>query len=237
VLGKVLGVTAGGTVRVEVLEGARPAFDVPVAALVDDSMGVQAYMALDALHTLLREGRTVSAAALMIDPRALGRLNLTLKALPAVAGVAVREATLRNFRQTMAEHMNLIIAFNVAFAAIIAFGVVYNAARVSLSERSRELASLRVLGFTRDEIGRILRLELAMLTVMSLPVGAVVGYGLGLFIMTIFNNEVYRLPFAITAQSIAWSWITVVSAAALSAVAVRRRLDRLDLVAVLKSRE
>jgi len=94
-----------------------------------------------------------------------------------------------------------------------------------------------VLGFTRDEIGRILRLELAMLTVMSLPVGAVVGYGLGLCIMTIFNNEVYRLPFAITAQSIAWSWITVVSAAALSAVAVRRRLDRLDLVAVLKSRE
>ena len=237
VLGEVLGVATGGTVRVEVLEGARPAFDVPVAALVDDSMGVQAYMARDALHALLHEGRTVSSTALMVDPSAIDRLNLTLKALPAVAGVAVREATLRNFRQTMAEHMNLIIAFNVGFAAIIAFGVVYNAARVSLSERSRELASLRVLGFTRDEIGHILLGELAVLTVLSLPVGAVAGYGLGLFMMTIFNNEVYRLPFAITAQSIAWSWITVVGAAALSSIAVRRRLDRLDLVAVLKSRE
>ena len=237
VLGDVLGVTPGDAVRVEVLEGARPAFDVPVAALVDDSMGVQAYMARDALHALLREGRTVSSTALKVDPRDLAQLHLTLKALPAVAGVAVREATLRNFRQTMAEHMNLIIAFNVGFAAIIAFGVVYNAARVSLSERSRELASLRVLGFTRDEVGRILLGELAVLTLLSLPVGAVIGYGLGLFIMTIFNNEVYRLPFAITAQSIAWSWLTVVGAAALSSIAVRRRLDRLDLIAVLKSRE
>jgi len=236
-LGQVLGVAPGGQVRVEVLEGARPVFDVPVAALVDDSMGVQAYMRLDALHALLREGGTISAAALMVDPAALETLNATLKAIPAVAGVAVREATLRNFRQTMAEHMNLVIAFNVAFAGIIAFGVVYNAARVSLSERSRELASLRVLGFTRDEIARILLGELAVLTLVSLPVGAALGYGLGRFIMTIFNNEVYRLPFVLTPQSIAWSWLTVVAAAVLSSLAVRRRLDRLDLVAVLKSRE
>jgi len=237
VLGRVLGVGPGGQVRVEVLEGARPVFEVPVAALVDDSMGVQAYMRLDALHALLREGGTVSAAALMVDPAALETLNATLKAVPAVAGVAVREATLRNFRQTMAEHMNLVIAFNVAFAGIIAFGVVYNAARVSLSERSRELASLRVLGFTRDEIARILLGELAVLTLVSLPVGALLGCGLGQFIMTIFNNEVYRLPFVLTAQSIAWSWLTVVAATVLSSLAVRRRLDRLDLVAVLKSRE
>ncbi len=237
VLGRVLDVTPGQRVRVEVLEGARPVFDLPVAALVDDSMGVQAYLRLDALHRLLREGAVVSAAALMVDPAALDTLNATLKTIPAVAGVAVREATLRNFRQTMAEHMNLVIAFNVAFAGIIAFGVVYNAARVSLSERSRELASLRVLGFTRDEIARILLGELAVLTLVSLPVGALLGYGLGLFIMTIFNNEVYRLPFVVTPQSIAWSWLTVVAAAALSSLAVRRRLDRLDLVAVLKSRE
>jgi len=237
VLGRVLDVAPGDDIRIEVLEGARPAVTVRLAALVDDSMGAQAYMRLDALHALLREGGTVSAAALMVDPLALDALNARLKTLPAVAGVAVREATLRNFRQTMAEHMNLVIAFNVGFAGIIAFGVVYNAARVSLSERSRELASLRVLGFTRDEIGRILLGELAVLTAVSLPVGAALGYGLGLYMMTIFNNEVYRLPFAVTVQSIAWSWLTVVGAAALSSLAVRRRLDRLDLVAVLKSRE
>lgn len=236
-LGEVLGVGPGGVVRVEVLEGARPVFDVPVTALVDDSMGVQAYMRLDALHRLMREGGTLTAAALMVDPDRVDALNAALKQLPAVAGVAVRDATLRSFRETMAEHMNLIIFFNVFFAGVIAFGVVYNAARVSLSERSRELASLRVLGYTRGEVALILVGELALLTVLSLPLGAVVGYALGLYIMTIFTNEVYRLPFLVTPQTVAWTFLTVIGAAAVSALAVRRQLDRLDLVGVLKSRE
>jgi putative ABC transport system permease protein len=236
-LGEVLGVGPGGTVRVEVLEGARPVFDVPVAALVDDSMGVQAYMRLDALHRLMREGGTLTSAALLVDPGGVDALNAALKQLPAVAGVGVRDATLRSFRETMAEHMNLIIFFNVLFAGVIAFGVVYNAARVSLSERSRELASLRVLGYTRGEVALILVGELALLTVLSLPLGAVVGYALGLYIMTIFTNEVYRLPFLVTPQTVAWTFLTVIGAAAVSALAVRRQLDRLDLVGVLKSRE
>jgi putative ABC transport system permease protein len=236
-LGEVLRLQPGDTVQVEVLEGARPSFEVPVAALVDDSMGMQAYMQLDALHRLLREGGTVSGAALMVDAASADRLNAELKRLPAVAGVAVRDATLTSFRETMGEHMNLIIAFNVIFAGIIAFGVVYNAARVSLSERSRELASLRVLGFTRGEVALILLGELALLTVLSLPVGAVLGYALGLYIMTIFTNEVYRLPFTVTPQTLAWTFLTVMGAAAVSALAVRRQLDRLNLVAVLKSRE
>ena len=236
-LGDVLHVGAGGTVRVEVLEGARPAFDVPVAGLVDDSMGMQAYMRLDALHRLMREGDTLSAAALLVDPAHSGALNVELKELPAVAGVAVRDATLKSFRETMAEHMNLIIFFNVFFAGVIAFGVVYNAARVSLSERSRELASLRVLGYRRGEVALILLGELALLTALSLPLGAAIGYALGVYIMTIFTNEVYRLPFTVTPQTIAWTFLTVIGAAAVSALAVRRQLDRLDLVAVLKSRE
>jgi putative ABC transport system permease protein len=236
-LGRALAVSPGAVVRLDVLEGRRPSVDVVIAAFVDDSMGLQAYMRAEALHALLREGATLSAAALMIDPAALPALNLALKGLPAVAGVAVRDVMLTSFRQTMAEHMNLMILFNVAFAGIIAFGVVYNAARVSLSERSRELASLRVLGFTRGEVARILLGELALVTLASLPVGALVGYGLGAAIMTIFTNEVYRLPFTVTAQTVAWSWLTVLAATAISALAVRRRLERLDLVAVLKSRE
>ena len=237
VLGRVLDVAPGAVVTVDLLEGDRRTLEVPVAALVDDSLGVQAYMARAGLARLLREGDTVTAAALKVDPAALDALTARLKGLPAVAGVAIREVLLANFRTTMAEHMNLIIFFNVLFAGVIAFGVVYNAARVSLSERSRELASLRVLGFTRAEVGRLLVGELALLTLASLPVGLAIGTALGRYIMTIFDNEVYRLPFAITAPRVAWSWLTVLLAAALSALAVRRRLDRLDLVSVLKSRE
>ena len=121
--------------------------------------------------------------------------------------------------------------------AIIAFGVVYNSARVSLSERSRELASLRVLGFTRAEISLILLGEIAILTLLALPIGATIGYLFGELIMALFTNEVYRLSFVATPATIAWTWITVIGATVLSGLLVRRRLDRLDLVSVLKTPE
>ncbi|OFW38511.1 MAG: ABC transporter permease [Acidobacteria bacterium RIFCSPLOWO2_12_FULL_67_14b] len=236
-LGVVLGAGPGDMVQVEVLEGRRPVRQVRVAGVIDDIMGLQAYMDIAALGRLMREGRTVSGAYLQVDPAALEPLYARLKLTPVVAGVAIREAALRNFRDVMAQNMNLTIGINVVFAAIIAVGVVYNAARISLSERERELASLRVLGFTRGEISSILLGELAILTLLSLPCGTLIGYGLGLFIMTIFQNEVYRIPFIVTPATMAWGWLTIIAAAALSALAVRRRLDRLDLVAVLKSRE
>jgi len=236
-LGDILGVEAGASLQVEVLEGAQPIRDVPVVAMVDDSMGLQAYMQIDAVRRLMRESGVITGAALTLDPAAADRFYAAVKALPTVAGVALREVTLQNFRETMAASMNLQIFFNVLFAGIIAFGVVYNSARVSLSERARELASLRVLGFTRAEISLILLGELSVLTVAALPVGAAIGYLLGLLIMAGFNNEVYRLSFTITAATVAWSFLVVIAAAVISGLVVRRKLDRLDLVAVLKTRE
>jgi putative ABC transport system permease protein len=224
-------------VRVEVLEGRRVIRDVPVAELVDDSVGLQAYMRIDALRGMLREGDVITGAFLTLDPAKESRFYRQVKLTPAIAGVALREVALKNFRDTMAQNMYLSIFFNVLFAAVIAFGVVYNAARVSLSERARELASLRVLGFTRAEISLILAGELAVLTVCALPLGALIGYALGWLIMSGFNNEVYRLSFVASRATVAWSFLIVLLAAILSTLAVRRRLDRLDLVAVLKTRE
>jgi putative ABC transport system permease protein len=236
-LGDVLAVRAGDTVRVDVLEGRRPSRDLVVAALVDDSVGLQAYLRLDAVARLLREGPTVSGAALAIDPAQRDRFQAAVKKTPAVAGVAMRDVALRNFRETLAEHMNVSILINVIFAGIIAFGVVYNAARVSLSERSRELASLRVLGFTRTEISLVLLGELALLTALALPLGALIGHVLGELTLAALSSEVYRMSFVATRATLAWAWLTVVAAAAFSALVVRRRLDALDLVAVLKSKE
>ena len=236
-LGDRLGVAAGDTVQVEVLEGTRPVRDVQVADLVDDSMGLQAYMRIDALRRLLREGGVVTGATLTLDPAQTARFYRDVKLIPAVAGVALRAVALQNFRETMAESMNISILFNVGFAAIIAFGVVYNAARVSLSERSRELASLRVLGFTRAEISLILLGELALLTLFALPLGAAIGYGLGALIITGFSNEVYRLSFVVSVSTAAWAFLVVIAAAGLSGLVVRHRLDHLDLVSALKTRE
>jgi putative ABC transport system permease protein len=236
-LGRILDVSPGDLIQVEVLEGMRFVRQVPVVTLVDDSIGLQAYMRIDALRTMLHEGGVITGAAVTLDPGAIGRFYTSVKALPAIAGVALTAVTLQNFRETMAENMFLQIFLNVMFAGIIAFGVVYNSARVSLSERERELASLRVLGFTRGEISLILLGELAVLTLLALPVGAFIGYVLGQVIMTAFNNEVYRLSFVTSPATIAWSFLIVIAAAGVSGLLVRRRLDRLDLVAVLKTRE
>lgn len=236
-LGDLLEVGPGDRLRVEVLEGRRPVEDIPVAALIDDSLGMQAFMHVDALHRLMREGDVVSGANVTLDPAALQQFYDAVKRMPIVAGVSLREVALQNFRDTMAETMNLSIFINVFFAGVIAFGVVYNSARVSLSERERELASLRVLGFTRGEISLILFGELALLTAAALPVGAVIGYLLGQFIIAGFNNEVYRLTFMVAPSTVAWSFLTTIAAAFLSGLLVRRKLDRLDLVGVLKTRE
>ena len=232
-----LDVAPGEEVVVEVLEGRRPVRVLPVVGLVDDTMGLSAYMRLEPLHRLMREGATVTGVALLVDPAAEARLSARLKRTPAVAGTTFKRALVENFRRTLAQNMDLMIGMNVVFAGIIAFGVVYNAARVSLSERSRELASLRVLGFTRAEISMILLGELAILTLAALPVGALIGQGLSIAIVSSVESEVYRFPLVVTPQAIGRAALTVLIAALGSGLVVRRRLDHLDLVAVLKIRE
>jgi putative ABC transport system permease protein len=237
VLGEILDVAAGETVTVEVLEGARPVYDVPVAALVDDSTGLQAYMQVDAVRRLLREGGVVTGASVTLDPAQVDRFYAAVKLVPAVAGVALRDAMLENMRSMMAENLGLMFGFIVTFSGIIAFGVVYNSARVSLSERARELASLRVLGFRRAEVSLILLGELAVLTLAALPAGALIGYTLGSIIMGTMPREMYRLSFVATGATAAWAFLVVIAAAFVSGLVVRRRIDRFDLVAVLKTRE
>jgi putative ABC transport system permease protein len=237
ILGRILEVKPGDRVSVEILEGARPVRQVTVATLVDDYMGLAAFMEIGALHRLMREGASLSGAHLLVDSARMEMLYRRLKATPAVAGMALTAAALRSFQEIVAQNFMIMTTFNVAFAAIIAFGVVYNAARISLSERSRELASLRVLGFTVGEISLILLGELAVLTLLALLPGLGIGWALSEFLLLSFQNELYRLPLVITPQNAAWSSLTVIVAAALSGLAVRRKLDRLDLVAVLKTRE
>jgi putative ABC transport system permease protein len=237
ILGEVLAIEPGDTVILEVLEGARPVRETVVAGLVDDTMGVAAWMEISALHRLMREGGSLSGAHMLVDPAELHTLYRNLKALPAVAGVAITAAARDSFRKIMAQNFELITTFNVLFAAIIAFGVVYNSARISLSERSRELASLRVLGFTIGEISLILLGELALLTLLAIPPGLFVGWALSKWVLMSFDSEVYRIPLVITVPNIAWSLLTVLAASLISALVVRRKLDRLDLVAVLKTRE
>jgi putative ABC transport system permease protein len=220
-----------------VLEGARPEGDVPIAALVDDSLGLQAFMHVDALHRFLGEGDVVTGAAVTLDGASRDRFYREVKRMPLVAGIALREVTLQNFRDTMAETMNLSIFLNVFFAGIIAFGVVYNSARIALSERDRELASLRVLGFTRGEVAYILLGELAVLTLLAIPFGFLLGALMSVGVVESLQTDLYQFPVVLGRSTFGLAATVVLTAATLSALIIRRRLQRLDLIGVLKTRE
>jgi len=236
-LAEILGVAAGQRLRVEVLEGERPVREVTVAGTVDELFGLNAYMDARALHRLMREQGSWSGAFLRVDATAAPELNAELKRMPAVAGASSRLAMLSSFEQTLARSMGIFTSVLVFFASVIACAVVYNAARIALSERGRELASLRVLGFTRAEISALLLGEQALLTLLALPLGFWIGRRLCEMIAGAYQWELFRMPVVFTARSHVFAVIVILGAALVSALIVRRRLDRLDLVAVLKTRE
>lgn len=234
---ELLGVGPGDRVRVEVLEGAHQVREVPVTALVEEYIGVSGYMRLPALNRLLGEGPAISGAHLALEPGAEARVFAQLDRRPRVVGAQSRAAALSSFERTMAEQMLTFAFFNTILASSIALGVVYNAARIALAERGRELASLRVLGFTRQEIAWILLGELALLTAAAIPPGWVLGLGLCRLLAETWQIDLFRLPFAVEPRTFAFASTAVIVAAALSALLVRRQLDRLDLIAALKTPE
>jgi putative ABC transport system permease protein len=237
ILARKLGVQAGDPVEVDILEGRRPTVRVPVVGLVDDLMGVSAYMEIHALNRLLHEGNVISGAKLLVDEPATESLLTSLRRRPRIQTLTSARAALENLRKVVDENLGVMILVNGLFAFMISSGVIYNAARVSLSERSRELASLRVLGLTRGEVRSILVGELALLTLLALPPGFLLGHGITAATLSLLESEVMRFPFVIHRSTYALATLCVGTAAAASSWIVCRRLDQMDLVEVLKSRE
>lgn len=236
-LAKILRVSPGEWVTVEVLEGERPVRRVPVAGLVREWVGVAGYMKLGALNRLLREGPTITGALLLVDEAQAREVNERLKQIPRVAATGAREKALRNFYETMADQLLIFAFFNTLLASVIVFGVVYNSARIAFSERARELATLRVLGFTRGEVSYILLGELALLTLLALPLGFLLGRLLCAYLVTTLPTDLYRVPLVINPSTYAMAASVVLASSMISAWTVRYKLDRLDLVAVLKTKE
>lgn len=236
-LAEILHVTPGDTLTVTVLEGARPVAHVAIAGVVDEVLGLSAYMDQRSLNRLMAEANTLSGAFLRVDPRAADALYARLKRLPGVAAVASRDAALASFEATLARSIGLMTTILVGFAMALAVAMVYNGARLALSERGRELASLRVLGFTRTEIGVMLLGEQGTLIVAGTAFGLGLGYAVCAALSSLYQWELFRIPLVLSAGSYALAVSVIVTAAVASGVLVRRRLDRLDLVAVLKTRE
>ncbi len=236
-LAKILGCRPGDSVTVEVLDGHRPVLTVPVARVIKQFVGVTATMDLNALSRLLGQGSAVTGAYLSVDANAEAETLSALQARPRVAGTAALRSQMQNFLSTVGNQMLTFAFFNTLLAVSIAFGVVYNSARISLSEQSRELASLRVLGLTRGEISYILLAELGILTLIAIPVGWLIGLGLCAFVATGMQTDLFRIPFVVSSFTFTFAAVVILVSAVVSGVVVRRKLDDLDLIEALKTPE
>ncbi len=236
-LAEVLGVAPGDWLEVEVLEGRRPVRQVPLVATSEDLTGIAAHMELTALNRFLGEGDIITGASFTVDAAQRGAFLRALKEMPRVSFVGIKESLRENFRRTTAASIGLIQKIYLLFAVVVAFGVVYNNARIALAERARELATLRVIGFSEREVGAILVTELVLMSVVAVPVGLVLGTGFATGIVEAVNTETVRLPVLITAHNYAFAVLTVTVAAAVSTLVVLRRLKQLDLVGALKAPE
>jgi len=236
-LARILRVSTGDTLTVELLEGRRAKGRVRVAGVVEDFMGLSAIMSREALHRLAGESDRISGAYLIVDEGERATVSARLKEIPAVAGVASPAAMLASFEEQLAESLFVGVSFLLGFAGVIAVAVIYNSARIALSERGRELASLRVMGFRHSEVASLLLGEQAVITVVAIPLGWAIGYALSFALMASMEMESYRIPLVARPRSFLWPALVTIAAAAASAWIVRRRVHHLDLVAVLKTRE
>ncbi|MDA8744616.1 FtsX-like permease family protein [Rubripirellula amarantea] len=236
-LAQLLGVELGDEVTVEVLEDKRPTVVIEVTALVEEYAGLNAYMDKAQLHKLLKESAVASGAFLKVDSNSIDEVFHELEMRPGVASVTIKKSVLDSFRKTIAENILVMRSFIIFFAAVIAIGVVYNSARISLSERSRDLATMRVVGFTKREVSFVLLGEITLFTLAAIPLGWIIGYGLAGLMASGLDTDNYRIPLIISRDTYALAAVVIAVATVLSGLVVQRRIHHLDLISVLKTRE
>ncbi|WP_322419157.1 ABC transporter permease [Mesorhizobium huakuii] len=227
----------GDLAEVELLEKAHQMVRIPVTSIVQSYVGLAVYMRAEALDELVGGGPRISGVRVAIDPARLGDLYTAVKQTPVIASIALQGISRQRFRETIGENITIMTSVYTALAVIIAFGVVYNSARIQLSERARELAGLRVLGFTRSEVSSVLLIELASIVALAQPLGWILGYLFSWSVVRGFESDLFRIPFVVNRSTFALASLIVLAVATLSALIVRRRIDSLDLVRVLKTRD
>ena len=232
-----LGLHIGDNVEIEVLEGRARTLRLPLAGTVREMMGLNAYLDRGALNRALGDDDLSSGFSLAVERgREAGVLEASKK-LPRIAGAWSKATMLRNMEEISARNVRIMSTILTVFASVIAVGVVYNNARIALSERAWELASLRVLGFSRAEVSGLLLGELALSIAIALPLGMALGSGLTHFIAGLLKSDQFFFPVVIRERTYAWAALCVLAAGVASALVVRRRIDRLDMVSALKTRD
>ena len=227
----------GDWIMIEFLQEKRTQKTVQIVGLSNQYIGLSAYMNILQLNDLMEEGNLISGAYLSIENGSLQKTQMLLNQLPEIAAISEKNATIESFKKTIGEFMLIYISFVSALSLAIAFGVIYNNARITLAERSRELASLRVLGYTKEEVSNILLGELALVTVLAIPLGLLMGYWMSYAFIMDIQQELFRIPLVINLSTYSLAIIVVCSSAIISGLIVRHKLNQINLVNVLKIKE
>jgi len=236
-LAEILEISPGEIVTVEILEGERVSREIPVAKVFPNFTSPSAYLNRGELHHLLRESEKLSGVFLSVAAGQIEPMYREVKQTPSVAGVMDKRAAMNNFQEMVSESTSVMRTVNALFATIIAFGVIYNCSMIILAERARDLATLRVMGFTRGETSRVLLGEIAAITLLSIPIGLPIGYGFAYLTTLAIDTETNRFPLVIQPSTYAYSTTIILIAATVSCLYVRRMVNDLDLISVLKVKD
>jgi putative ABC transport system permease protein len=236
-LADLLSLKIGEKVEIHFLTGRRQKMEIPVTLILEEPIGTFAYMDMLTLSRLLQKAPTTNGAWLALDMTTAEAFYRTIKVLPAMASTSLREATIQSFLATVGENIRINNTVLVSFACVIAAGIIYNSARIALSEHATELASLRILGFTRNEVTVLLLTEQWLLTAIAIPLGCLIGYGLAAGIAALLSQELFRIPLIVSGRTFLFAALVVTLSAIASSVSIGLRLRQLDFIAVLKTRE
>ncbi len=236
-LAEILNISLGDTIKVEVLVEKRPTLYIPVVKISQQFIGTGAFMDIRALNSILDETPKITGAMVMMDPHYSAVLFKKLKEIPAIMGLNIISILRQIFEDLLAENLLKMVTTNILFASFISFGVIYNTSRIALSERSRELASLRVLGLTRREVAYILFGELGLITLLSIPLGILIGSYLAAGMTASMESELFRIPYYIKYSTYGYSVLIVLLSTVLSFYLVWRQVDQIDLVSAQKGVE
>ena len=232
-----LDVQSGESIEVEFLSGRRETFSVEVTELVELYFGLGAYMDFEYMNALFRQAPRISTVNITLDALQTDALHAAIKNTPRVSGIVEMNENRRAFQDTIEQNIVVMNTIYIAVAVLITIGVTYNAARIQLSERARELASLRILGFGRGEVSYILVGEMMLIALIAQPFGWLIGAGIARLMTNAFTSDLYAIPLVLKPATFAIASLVVLCAALGSVMIVRRRLDHLNLVSVMKTRE
>jgi putative ABC transport system permease protein len=236
-LADALGAHVGDDLIVEALEGRRPVKPFRLAGLAEDFTGIVAYLDRPSINRFLGEGDVISGASLTIDMTRRAEFLHAIKTIPRISWIAIKETMRASFRDTTARMMGMLTTLYLSMAVIVSFGVIYNNARISLAERARELATLRVIGMTQREVGAVIVIELGLLALIAVPVGLLLGTGFAAVIIRSVNTETVRVPLVFTSYTYTFAVMVVGIASIVSSLVVLRKLKQLDLIGALKAPE